>query len=161
MPARVCLAALMILIFVSAAPAAELTDRSTMPLWQGRAPGALGDKPEDTPIVQAFVPEKGNKILSADYSQLELRILAHITRDPVMLEAYQTGEDIHAKTARLVFGAKDEKELKEKRRLAKIVTTVDVGSTNDISCSMKLPTKSGVAPTIVTLFALVELKGPL
>ena len=72
-------------------------------------------------IRQAFVPEKGNKILSADYSQLELRILAHITRDPVMLEAYQTGEDIHAKTARLVFGAKDDKELKEKRRLAKIV----------------------------------------
>jgi DNA polymerase-1 len=72
-------------------------------------------------IRQAFVPEKGNKILSADYSQLELRILAHITRDPVMLEAYQTGEDIHSKTARLVFGAKTEKELKEKRRVAKIV----------------------------------------
>ncbi len=72
-------------------------------------------------IRQAFVPEKGHKILSADYSQLELRILAHITRDPVMLEAYQTGEDIHAKTARLVFGAKTDKELKEKRRLAKIV----------------------------------------
>ncbi len=72
-------------------------------------------------IRQAFIPEEGNKLLSADYSQLELRILAHITRDPVMLEAYQTGEDIHAKTARLVFGAKDEKELKEKRRLAKIV----------------------------------------
>ena len=72
-------------------------------------------------IRAAFIPEKGNKLLSADYSQLELRILAHITRDPVMLEAYQTGEDIHAKTARLVFGAKDAKELKEKRRLAKIV----------------------------------------
>ena len=72
-------------------------------------------------IRQAFIPEKGNKILSADYSQLELRILAHITRDPVMLEAYQTGEDIHAKTARLVFGAKTDKELKEKRRVAKIV----------------------------------------
>jgi DNA polymerase-1 len=72
-------------------------------------------------IRQAFVPEKGNKILSADYSQLELRILAHITRDPVMLEAYQTGEDIHAKTARLVFGAKTDMVLKEKRRVAKIV----------------------------------------
>ncbi|HVF30795.1 MAG TPA: DNA polymerase I [Pyrinomonadaceae bacterium] len=72
-------------------------------------------------IREAFVPEKGNKLLSADYSQLELRILAHVTRDPVMLEAYQTGEDIHAKTARLVFGATNEKELKEKRRLAKIV----------------------------------------
>ena len=72
-------------------------------------------------IRQAFVAEKGNKLISADYSQLELRILAHITRDPVMLEAYQTGEDIHSKTARLVFGAKNDKELKEKRRLAKIV----------------------------------------
>lgn len=72
-------------------------------------------------IRQAFIPEKGNKLISADYSQLELRILAHITRDPVMLEAYQNNEDIHAKTARLVFGATDEKDLKEKRRLAKIV----------------------------------------
>lgn len=69
----------------------------------------------------AFIPEKGNKLISADYSQLELRILAHITKDPVMLEAYLTNEDIHAKTARLVFGATDGKDLKEKRRLAKIV----------------------------------------
>lgn len=72
-------------------------------------------------IRRAFIPEKGCKLISADYSQLELRILAHITRDPVMLEAYQKNEDIHAKTARLVFGATDEKDLKEKRRLAKIV----------------------------------------
>jgi len=72
-------------------------------------------------IRAAFIPEKGNKLISADYSQLELRILAHITKDPVMLEAYQNNEDIHAKTARLVFGATDEKDVKEKRRLAKIV----------------------------------------
>lgn len=72
-------------------------------------------------IRKAFVPEKGNKLISADYSQLELRILAHITQDPRMLEAYKNNEDIHAQTARLVFGATDEKDLKEKRRLAKIV----------------------------------------
>ncbi len=72
-------------------------------------------------IRKAFIPEKGNKLISADYSQLELRILAHITRDPVMLEAFLNNEDIHAKTARLVFGATGEKDLKEKRRLAKIV----------------------------------------
>jgi DNA polymerase-1 len=72
-------------------------------------------------IRRAFIPEKGNKLLSADYSQLELRILAHITEDPIMLEAFQKNEDIHAKTARLVFGATNEKDLKEKRRLAKIV----------------------------------------
>ena len=72
-------------------------------------------------IRRAFIPEKGFKLISADYSQLELRILAHITRDEVMLEAYKKGEDIHAKTAKLVFGAKTPEELKEKRRLAKIV----------------------------------------
>lgn len=72
-------------------------------------------------IRKAFIPEKGCKLISADYSQLELRILAHITLDPVMLEAYKNNEDIHAQTARLVFGATDEKDLKEKRRLAKIV----------------------------------------
>jgi DNA polymerase-1 len=72
-------------------------------------------------IRRAFVAEKGNKIISADYSQLELRLLAHITQDLVMLEAFQNGEDIHARTARLVFGAKTDAELKEARRFAKIV----------------------------------------
>ena len=72
-------------------------------------------------IRRAFVAEKGNKIISADYSQLELRLLAHITQDEVMLEAFQKGEDIHARTARLVFGAKTDEELKEARRFAKIV----------------------------------------
>ncbi len=72
-------------------------------------------------IRRAFVAEKGNKIISADYSQLELRLLAHITQDAVMLEAFQKGEDIHARTARLVFGARTEEELKDARRFAKIV----------------------------------------
>jgi DNA polymerase-1 len=72
-------------------------------------------------IRRAFVAEKGNKLIAADYSQLELRILAHVTQDEVMLEAFKNNEDIHTKTARLVFGAETDKELKEKRRLAKIV----------------------------------------
>ncbi|MGB2753015.1 MAG: DNA polymerase I [Pyrinomonadaceae bacterium] len=72
-------------------------------------------------IRKAFIPEKGNKLISADYSQLELRILAHITQDANMLEAFKNNEDIHSQTAKLVFGATTEKEMKEKRRLAKIV----------------------------------------
>jgi DNA polymerase-1 len=72
-------------------------------------------------IRRAFVAEPGSKLVSADYSQLELRLLAHITRDEVMLDAFQNGEDIHDRTARLVFNAKSDEELKEARRFAKIV----------------------------------------
>src|SRR5918996_495480 len=72
-------------------------------------------------IRRAFVAEEGHKIVSADYSQLELRLLAHITQDPVMLDAFQKGEDIHDRTARLVFGARTDEELREARRFAKIV----------------------------------------
>jgi len=72
-------------------------------------------------IRRAFVAEKGNKLISADYSQLELRLLAHITRDEVMLDAFQKGDDIHNRTSRLVFGARTGEELKEARRFSKIV----------------------------------------
>jgi DNA polymerase-1 len=72
-------------------------------------------------IRRAFVAEKGNKLISADYSQLELRLLAHITRDEVMLDAFQKGDDIHNRTSRLVFRAKTDEELKEARRFSKIV----------------------------------------
>lgn len=72
-------------------------------------------------IRKAFIADEGCKLISADYSQLELRILAHITQDEEMLDAFRNEEDVHAKTARLVFGAETEEELREKRRLAKIV----------------------------------------
>jgi DNA polymerase-1 len=72
-------------------------------------------------IRRAFVPDPGYKLISADYSQLELRLLAHVTHDPEMLDAFQKNDDIHARTARLVFGARTDEELKEARRFAKIV----------------------------------------
>ena len=72
-------------------------------------------------IRRAFVAEPGNKLISADYSQLELRLLAHITRDEVMMDAFQKGDDIHNRTSRLVFRAESDAELKEARRFSKIV----------------------------------------
>ncbi|MBA2339620.1 MAG: DNA polymerase I [Pyrinomonadaceae bacterium] len=72
-------------------------------------------------IRRAFVPEEGFVYVAADYSQLELRLLAYVTRDPEMLDAFQKNDDIHSRTARLVFDAKTTEELKEKRRFAKIV----------------------------------------
>ena len=72
-------------------------------------------------IRRAFIPADGHVLLSADYSQIELRLLAHITKDAVMLETFRQGEDIHARTARAVFGAKTAEEMKDARRRAKIV----------------------------------------
>ncbi|HEV8485485.1 MAG TPA: DNA polymerase I [Blastocatellia bacterium] len=72
-------------------------------------------------IRAAFVASPGYVLMSADYSQIELRLFAHITGDPVMTEAFKKGEDIHAKTAREVFGATTKQEESEARRLAKIV----------------------------------------
>jgi DNA polymerase-1 len=57
-------------------------------------------------IRKVFVPARaGHRLLAADYSQIELRILAHLSGDPVLIDAFQQGEDIHARTAREVFGA--------------------------------------------------------
>lgn len=72
-------------------------------------------------IRRAFIPESGNKLIAADYSQLELRLLAYVTRDERMLEAFKNNEDIHSQTAKLVFGAKTDAEMKIARRNAKIV----------------------------------------
>ena len=49
-------------------------------------------------------PHPGTQLLSADYSQIELRLLAHFSGDPLLVRAYQTGEDIHTLTASEVFG---------------------------------------------------------
>ena len=72
-------------------------------------------------IRRAFVAAPGCELISADYSQIELRILAHVADDEAMKAAFRNGEDIHTATARAVFGATSAAEEKEKRRLAKIV----------------------------------------
>jgi DNA polymerase-1 len=54
-------------------------------------------------IRQAFIPEPGWMLVSADYSQIELRILAHLSQEPVLLQAYQTGQDVHRVTAQLLL----------------------------------------------------------
>lgn len=72
-------------------------------------------------IRAAFVAEKGNTLLSADYSQIELRILAHFSKDPVLVEAFQTGQDIHARTAQEVFGVGPLAQNAEHRRAAKAI----------------------------------------
>ena len=72
-------------------------------------------------IRRAFVPEAGYQILAADYSQIELRVMAHLSQDPVLLDAFRKGEDIHERTAREVFGMQAMMEPKEYRRHAKVI----------------------------------------
>jgi DNA polymerase-1 len=71
-------------------------------------------------IREAFIAPEGRVLMSADYSQIELRILAHLSEDKELLEAFRNGEDVHARTARQVFGAEEEVE-PELRRRAKVV----------------------------------------
>ncbi len=70
-------------------------------------------------IRAAFVPEPGWKLVSADYSQIELRILAHLSQEPVLVEAYHNRDDVHALTARLLFEKDD--ITPEERRAGKII----------------------------------------
>ena len=72
-------------------------------------------------IRAAFVPAPGYKLLSADYSQIELRILAHLSKDPVLVEAFRRGEDIHSRTAQEVFGVAPFAQTPDHRRVAKVI----------------------------------------
>jgi len=78
--------------------------------------GELGSQ-----IRQAFVVPPGHAFLSADYSQMELRLLAHFSGDPVLLQAFREGVDIHRQTAAVVFGIHPELVSGEMRRQAKVI----------------------------------------
>ena len=77
--------------------------------------------PEGVRIREAFVPAEGHLLLSADYSQVELRILAHYSQDESLIEAFQRGEDIHRRTAAEVAGIAPEQVSHEQRGRAKAV----------------------------------------
>ncbi len=72
-------------------------------------------------IRAAFVPRPGWKLIVADYSQIELRLLAHMSKDPVLVEAFRNGEDIHTRTAAEVFGIPPLMVGADERRKAKAV----------------------------------------
>ena len=72
-------------------------------------------------IRAAFVPRPGWKLLVADYSQIELRLLAHMSRDPVLVQAFRSGEDIHTRTAAEVMGVPPLLVTREARNRAKAV----------------------------------------
>ena len=72
-------------------------------------------------VRQAFIPAKGSKMVAADYSQIELRIMAHLSEDPSLLAAFAAGQDIHRATAAEVFSTHPDEVTVDQRRSAKAI----------------------------------------
>lgn len=72
-------------------------------------------------VRRAFIPEEGRILLCADYSQIELRVLAEVSRDEELISAFKEGKDIHTETAAQIFGVMPELVVSEMRRRAKVV----------------------------------------
>ncbi|HLO88510.1 MAG TPA: DNA polymerase I [Nostocaceae cyanobacterium] len=97
-------------------------------------------------IRKAFLPESDWLMVAADYSQIELRILAHLSQEPVLVQAYQQNEDIHTVTAKLVFEKED--VTSEERRLAK---TINFGVIYGMG-SLKFSRSTGIDKNIANEF---------
>ena len=87
---------------------------------------------------QAFVPQEGNILLAADYNQIELRVLAHISEDEKFIEAFRNGEDIHTRTAAEIFGVTAAEITPELRRKAKAVNFGIVYGISDFGLAREL-----------------------
>ena len=77
--------------------------------------------PEGRRVREAFVAEPGHLLLSADYSQIELRVLAHLSGDPTLVDTFRRGEDVHDRTSREIFGPLSAVLPAEQRRISKMV----------------------------------------
>jgi DNA polymerase-1 len=89
---------------------------------------------------RAFVPEKGHVLLAADYSQIELRVLAHLSQDPALIETFGADRDIHEETARRVFGEGLPQLKDELRRKAKVINFSIIYGTSAFSLAKELGT---------------------
>lgn len=101
---------------------------------------------------KAFVPAAGHLFLSADYSQIELRVLAHLSKDPVLIETFINGRDIHTETAERVFGDAGGLFGDEPRRRAKIINFSIIYGTSAFSLSRELGTTPAEAQRFIDLY---------
>ena len=99
-------------------------------------------------IRRAFIAGEGALLLSADYSQIELRVLAHLSEDPVFCAAFAAGEDIHRRTASEVFGMFPELVTSEMRRQAKVINFGVIYGQGAFSLAKEL----GVTPKLAKAF---------
>jgi DNA polymerase I len=100
-------------------------------------------------IRAAFIAEPGHLLLTADYSQIELRLLAHFSRDPLLVEAYRRGDDVHTLTASQVFGVPPLMVTPDHRRQAKVVNFGIVYGLSAFGLSQQLGIESGEAKQFI------------
>ena len=103
-------------------------------------------------IRQAFVPEKGCVFLGADYSQIELRVLAHMSGDPALIETFAEDRDVHAETARRVFGEGSSLFQDEQRRRAKVINFSIIYGTSAFSLAKELQTSNAEAQAFIDTY---------
>ncbi len=103
-------------------------------------------------IRAAFIAEPGCVLLSADYSQIELRLLAHFSRDPLLLEAFRRGDDIHTLTASQVFGVPPLMVTSEHRRRAKVINFGIVYGLSPFGLSQNLGIETSEAKQFITAY---------
>ena len=103
-------------------------------------------------IRAAFVAAPGNLLMSADYSQIELRLMAHFSQDPLLLDAYRTGKDIHTLTAAEVFEVDPETMSKETRARAKAVNFGIVYGISPFGLAAQLGIDQKVAKEYITRY---------
>jgi len=104
---------------------------------------------EGRKIRQAFIPRKGWKLLSADYSQVELRILAHCSADEILIEAFRENEDIHTRTACEVFQVEPASITAELRRQAKAINFGIIYGMSAFGLSRQLDISNKMAKTYI------------
>lgn len=107
---------------------------------------------EGREIRKAFVAPEGSVLLCADYSQVELRIIAHLSGDPGLAEAFRRDEDIHSSTARAVFGDRFDESPKEYRRRAKAINYGILYGQSEFGLSDGLSISRGEAKEIIDAY---------
>ena len=100
-------------------------------------------------IRQAFIAPPGSEIVSADYSQIELRILAHISEDPALIEFFRSGEDIHTRTAADIFGVLPGLVTPDMRRQAKVINFGIIYGMSPFGLSRELGVSQAQAKTFI------------
>jgi DNA polymerase-1 len=101
---------------------------------------------------EAFIPAQGHLFLSADYSQIELRVLAHLSKDPSLIETFLHDRDVHEETAERVFGNNSILPDQEKRRRAKIINFSMVYGASAFSLAKELETSNSEAQDFIDLY---------